>query len=726
MGWFDEQIKQRKKHDEEIFSESFSNLADALTGKSYNLNDDREIAKGAIADVLKYFGCKSVELPNDVKEFNDAIEYSFRPYGIMRRGVKLTDEWYKDAFGPFILFLKDSGDPIALIPDHIYGYKFRNPNTGKFVRANKNNVDLFESDGICFYKPFPLRKLSSIDLVKYALFTRSTSDIVLTLTFMGISTLIGLLLPKISYFLYSDVIESKSISLLASTIIFYICINVSNTLFQTFRSMVDSKINTKMSVQVQAATMMRILSLPPSFFRKYSSGELSSRQGYVSSLAATLINTIFNTGFSSLFSLAYISSIFEYAPSLVVPSLIIVVITVVFSLVSTLIQTKITKETMELSSKESGLSFSIITGIQKIKLAGAERRVFAKWAKLFTKQAKDAYNPPFFIKMNAVISMFISYCGTLVMYFVAIKSNVSVAEFNAFNTAYGMVSGTFMSMASIALTFAQIKPTLEMASPILEAEPEISEGKKVLTTIRGGIEMNNVSFKYTDNMPLVVNDMSFKISPGQYIAIVGKTGCGKSTLIRLLLGFDAPQRGSIYYDGIDIKDIDLKSLRRKIGVVMQNGSLFQGDIFSNITISAPWLTMDDAWWAAEVAGIADDIRKMPMGMFTVLSEGSGGISGGQKQRLMIARAIAPKPRILIFDEATSALDNLTQKQVSEALDKLKCTRIVIAHRLSTIKHCDRIMYLEDGKILEDGTYDELIKLNGKFAELVERQRLDND
>ena len=241
--------------------------------------------------------------------------------------------------------------------------------------------------------------------------------------------------------------------------------------------------------------------------------------------------------------------------------------------------------------------------------------------------------------------------------------------------------------------------------------------------LSGGIELNNVSFRYGENMPLVVDNLSLKIRPGQYVALVGPTGCGKSTLMRLMLGFETPQKGAIYYDGQDLASIDLKSLRRKTGVVMQNGKLFSGDIFSNITISAPWLTVDDAWQAAELAGIAEDIRRMPMGMHTIISEGSGGVSGGQRQRLMIARAIAPKPRILMFDEATSALDNLTQKKVSESLDSLKCTRIVIAHRLSTIRRCDRILYLEDGKIQEDGTYEELISRNGKFAELVARQQL---
>ena len=236
--------------------------------------------------------------------------------------------------------------------------------------------------------------------------------------------------------------------------------------------------------------------------------------------------------------------------------------------------------------------------------------------------------------------------------------------------------------------------------------------------------LSSVYFRYNDTMPYVVDGMSLKIRAGEYIAIVGTTGCGKSTLMRLMLGFETPEKGAIYYDGKDISKLDLHSLRRNIGVVMQDGSLFQGDIYSNIVISAPQLTLADAWEAAETAGIADDIRAMPMGMQTVISEGQGGISGGQKQRLMIARAVAPKPRVLMFDEATSALDNRTQKQVSDALDKLKCTRIVIAHRLSTIKNCDRILVLDKGHIMEDGTYDELIANNGFFAQLVERQRLD--
>jgi ABC-type bacteriocin/lantibiotic exporter with double-glycine peptidase domain len=294
----------------------------------------------------------------------------------------------------------------------------------------------------------------------------------------------------------------------------------------------------------------------------------------------------------------------------------------------------------------------------------------------------------------------------------------------AFNSAYSMMSTAFVSLSGITVMVSQIRPVLKMIQPILDAEPEVNTGRHVVTKLRGSIELNNVSFRYSESMPAVLDDFSLKIPSGQYLAIVGKTGCGKSTLMRILLGFEQPQKGAVYYDGKDIAAMDLKSLRRKIGVVMQNGKLFQGDIYSNIVISAPQLTLDEAWEAAEMAGIADDIRRMPMGMHTVIGEGQGGISGGQRQRLMIARAIAPKPKILMFDEATSALDNITQKTVSDSLEKLKCTRIVIAHRLSTIRHCDRIIVLDQGRIVEDGTYEALVAKGGYFSELVARQRID--
>ena len=727
MGWFDEQIKERKQNDDAVFAAAFAGIADAVLGKKLSsaFESDAQKAKNAIDSILSFYHVKTQEVPDSIKNLNEQLEYLMRPYGIMRRRVKLEKGWYKNAIGAMLGVKKADSSVVAFIPTGLSGYSYLDQGSGKYVKINKNNEDLFEDEALAFYKPFPIEKLNIPILLRYIMEILSVSDFVLIGLGTLAVTLVGLLTPKLNNLLMGTVVDTGSMRLLTAIILFMVCVNIASLLLSTVKSLLTTRINTKLDITVQAATMARVMSLPADFFKSYSSGDLSSRCGQMNSLCNMLVSAILSTGLTSVFSLIYITQIFKYAPALVIPALSIIIATILFTTLTALAQMKLAKKQMEAGAKEYGMSYALISGIQKIKLSGAEKRAFARWANVYTQRAKLTYNPPTFLKYSSVFSMAISLIGTILMYYFAANSHVSVADYYAFNTAYGMVSGAFMSLASIALTAANIKPILDMAKPIMDTVPEISADKQVVTRISGGIELNNISFRYNESMPNVLDNLSLKIKPGQYVAIVGTTGCGKSTLMRIMLGFETPQKGAVYYDGKDLSRMDLKSLRRKIGVVMQNGKLFQGDIFSNITISAPWLTIDDAWRAAELAGIADDIKRMPMGMHTIISEGSGGVSGGQRQRLMIARAIAPKPRILMFDEATSALDNLTQKKVSESLDGLKCTRIVIAHRLSTIKQCDRIIYLDNGKIVEDGTYEELINMGGKFAELVARQQLDS-
>ena len=726
MGWFDEQIRERKNADRAVFEDSFRTIAGAVMGKrmSEALNDDRQVTTDAVGEILKYYRIKPKEVPESIRDMNEVLEYLMRPHGIMRRGVRLEKGWYKDASGAMLGTRKDDGSVVALIPHGLAGYRFYDRRTGKTVRVDRKTAEWIEPDAIAFYKPFPLKKMNIVSFMRYLLEQISVSDVVMLCIAMAAVTGVGMIMPRLNQKLFSDVLGSGSAQVLLGMAIFMICVTLSSLVLEVVKGFVSARITTKLNISVEAASMMRVLSLPAAFFKQYSAGELSSRVGHINVLASQLVSMALSTGLTSLFSLAYISQIFLYAPALVAPALIITLLTLAVSTVTILLQARISRQQMEYAAKESGVAHSLITGIQKIRLSGSEQRAFARWGKAYSDSAALSYNPPMLLRVSGVISTAISLIGTMVLYFIAVKSRVAISEYYAFNSAYGMISGAFLSLAGIASSVARIKPTLEMVKPILETAPEIDENRAMVTRLSGGIELNNVSFRYREDMPLILDNLSLKIRPGQYVAIVGKTGCGKSTLMRILLGFETPQKGAVYYDGRDLKTLDLKSLRRRIGSVMQDGKLFMGDVFSNIVISAPWLTLDDAWAAAETAGLAEDIRRMPMGMNTMISEGQGGISGGQRQRLMIARAIAPGPKILMFDEATSALDNLTQKQVSDALDSMKCTRIVIAHRLSTIRACDRIIVLDEGRIIEDGTYEELIERNGYFKELVERQQLD--
>ena len=726
MSWFDEQIHHRDLSDQEVMEDSLLHIASAVLGggKARTLQDKQTAAKDALEEILKYYHIKSSGIPDDISELEDQLETCLQPHGLMWRRVQLGGKWYRDSMGPILAFRKDNDNSVALLPGPVFGYYYRDPDTGKTHRVNKANASQFSEEALCFYCPLPLKKLGVRDLLIYLAESLNTEDFVFYFALALTVTLLGMLMTNITRALTGFVLESKDVPLLMGTAVFMISTVFASVLIKTAQQIMMTRISTKASVSMDAAIMMRIMNMPPRFFRQYSSGELSTRYGAIGQFCDLLLGNVFSTGISALLSTLYITQIFFYAPSLAKTSPLIIAAGMIMSLISGLIQMRISRELMEKSSKESGLSFALITGIQKIRLAGAEKRAFAKWGHEYADVAALSYNPPMLTRVGTAISIGINLIGTIFLFFLAVENKVTPSEYIAFNSAYGAVSASFGALTGAALSIAGIGPVLDVARPILETEPEASESRSPVSHLSGNIELSEVYFRYDQNMPWVINGVNLKINAGDYIAIVGTTGCGKSTLVRLLLGFEKPDKGAIYYDGKDIANLDLHSLRRNIGTVTQDGTLFQGDIFSNIAISAPQMKLEDAWEAAELAGIADDIRAMPMGMQTQISEGSGGISGGQKQRLMIARAVAGKPKILILDEATSALDNRTQQQVAEALDRLGCTRIVIAHRLSTIKNCNRILVLNQGNIQEEGTYEELIAQNGFFAELIKRQRLD--
>ena len=726
MGWIETRIKERQEADQRFLSESLLDATRATIGQGSTENeiDYRAAAGNAIERIMKYYRLEAIDMPESISDIYDQLNYCLRPHGVMYREVKLDKDWYKNSIGPILTRTIESGVPIALIPGKISGYWFVSPETGLPVKVNALTAMWFDENALCFYRPLPQKKLDMQDLLLYLGECIALGDVVIRgLAVLGVA-LVGILIPRLVGILTGPVLASGEVRALVGIALCIVCVSVSQQLISNTAALLSSRLESKVRLGVESSLMMRLLSLPSRFFEQYSPGELESRFMAAGPLCTQLLSVTATTGLTSIASLIYLTQIFAFAPSLVIPAVIVVLVTVVFSVVTALVSVKANERRMDASATESGMSYTIISGIRKIRLAGAEKEMFSKWLDSYAKVADLTYNPPLLIKVSSVITLGIALVANIVLYYLAVKSGVDQSSYFAFTTAYGMMMGAFASFSNALMKAASVRPMLRMIEPFLQAVPETSGGKKVTTGIIGNVEFDHVSFRYSPDAPLVLKDLSFNVHAGEYVAIVGKSGCGKSTLVRLLLGFEKPDEGCVFVDGNDLAEVDLPSLRRNIGTVMQRDGLFQGSIYYNIAITSPDLTVEEAWEAAEIAGIADDIRALPMGMHTFMSEGHGSISGGQKQRLMIARAIAPKPKLLIFDEATSALDNKTQKQVSEALDKMGCTRIIIAHRLSTIRHCDRILVLDGGQIVEDGTYDELLAKGGLFAKLVERQRAD--
>ncbi len=727
-SWMGSQIEARSKYDSEMTERAYAELAASVSGYGAApriIVDDIAQTDGAAKACLAYIGVEAGEVPPNIVDFDERIDWLCRPTGTMRRNVRLEGDWWKKAFGAMVGHL-DTGEAVPLLPHGIHGYHYLEPGTNRKVKVNAMTALRIQSEAVLFYLPLPAKPLKTTDLVAFIARVFNRNDYFLVLVAAAAAALIGLALPWANQVAFSVVAPSGQARLILPIAALLLGVVVSTALINACRSLVMSRVSMKLDVVAEAATFARILALPTSFFKEYSSGNLGNRVSTVTMLAQQLANIVLGAALTALLSTVYIIQIGTFTPVLVLPAFVIALVQAAFMVIATLLTMRYESETMEANAKLSGEVTALLNGVQKIKLAGAEDRAFAKWAHSYANYARPAYNRPALVRSLPAVVTLVGLLGTIVIYYLAGSNSVAIADYMAFSAAFGQVTASFAALAEMAGQFAQINPMLDMVAPILEATPEIAEGKPSVESLSGWIEVSGVSFRYGEDLPYVLNDLSFNIKPGEYVALVGRSGCGKSTIVRLLLGFEEPERGAVYFDQYDVQRVDLRSLRQHVGVVMQDGKLFMGDIANNITISTPSATLDDAWSAAELAGLADDIRKMPMGMQTLVTEGSGGVSGGQRQRIMIARAICGQRRVLIFDEATSALDNVTQKHVSDSLDSLKCTRVVVAHRLSTVKNCDRILVVDGGKIAEEGTYDELIAKNGLFAELVERQRLDKE
>ena len=729
MSLFGEQIQNRIEQDDLSQARVLRELGDAAAGKNRGFFAEFSGSSGTIKQIEQICDYLNLPVPETIPELDsiaEQVDVMLQPSGATRRMVELNDIWWKNGDGPLLAQMKETGEIYALIPNRFQGYHYTDLNTGKRIRITKQNKDRFEPFAYCFYKPLPDRPLTDRDFVGFLLKQMKSGDIFVMLIAAFVAAVIGMLMPFATGYAFSGVIPSGQMEMLIPLAVLLISAAFSGWVMGIVKMSAMARIGNRLDVISENAVYARLIRLPASFFREKSTGGLTQKIMALNTVPVILTELLFGTFLTVLMSVIYIFQLFFIAEPLIVPVFVIFIAEILLFVITIIQERKIVVSRLSAEEENSELVFALLSGIQKIKASGNEKRAFIRWMESYTKKTHYAFRILFPSSVRGPVITAIHMLGMLWIYTIAYRNGLSVSQFTAFSGAFGMVMGGIGALSSAGSSVSMIKPVLKLGEPILGAVPEETFGKRTVRSLNGRISLDHVVFKYSEDSPAILNDISLQIEPGEYVAIVGKSGCGKSTLLRILLGFEEPQQGTVFYDDYDLRSLDKHSLRRNIGTVLQEGKLFTGDIYYNIIISAPWKTMDDAWEAAEKAGMAEDIRRMPMGMHNVISEGGGGISGGQKQRLLIARALCSNPGILMLDEATSALDNITQKIVTDTLNEMKCTRLIIAHRLSTIQQCDRIIVLDHGRIVEDGTYEELMAENGLFTELAKRQIVEEE
>jgi len=637
------------------------------------------------------------------------------------RRVLLAGPWWREDHGPLLGFRKDGGRPCALLQEGQRRTRLRDPEARTNLEVDAAVAGELAPFAFQFYRPLPDGPVSAGGLVRFVA-ARIREDIWGVLVLGGLGALLGLAIPIGTGAVYNTIIPEAARGQMVQLAAGLIVCALGAALLDAVKGLALLRIETKTDADVQAAVMDRLLALPVSFFRRFSAGDLAQRTLGMAVIRDTVSMFTIQSGIAGLFAAANLALMVWYDASL---SLIALVFIAGGALLLTLIAVLRVKRVRLMTDTEgriSGMILQFISGISKLRVAGAETRAFARWAHDFSRQRRFAYRVGTLRNLQTLFNAVFPALGLLLLFgwFSAYRPGLRTGDFLAFLAAYTNVqAGLFQLFAALAAVL-EAAPLFERMTPILQTAPELDDSKASPGELAGEVEISGVTFRYQQDGPEILREVSLRVRPGQFVALVGGSGSGKSTLLRLLLGFEQPQSGGVYYDSKDLSTLDCREVRRQIGVVLQGGSVVPGSVLDNIRGAANQ-SLDDVWEAARMAGLEQDIRDMPMGLHTFVSPGGENLSGGQRQRLLIARALIRKPRILFFDEATSALDNRTQETVSESLARLRATRVVIAHRLSTVIQADCIHVLEKGRIVESGTYDELIKRDGPFAALVKRQ-----
>lgn len=717
---------------QQVTAEALNELASPLTSPTDSLLiGDTPLLKasGAVGRALDAKICPPTQSENRQRE--DPLEAIARASRLRLRQVLLRDDWWQQDCGPLIgyVYSETNKQPVALLPKNANSYELYDATNNTRVLVDRELARTVEPVAYMFYRSFADKALSVMDVLKFA-FKGREKDIGI-IVFASISvTLLGMLIPQATAITIDNAIPDSDRFTLIQIGFGLIIAAFATGLFRLAQGFSLLRIESTSDASTQSAMWDRVLNLPVSFFRQYTTGDLLSRTNSVSAIRRQIGSSILIKLITSFFALLNLGLLLFYSVPLALVGIGTAIVIIVVTTLSGLILVRKVHPLLEIEGNLFGRVVQLINGISKLRVSGAEQRAFAFWSKDYSKQIKLELSTQLIEDIVAIFNTVMPLVTSGILFGMTVylltkaqlagKPGLTIGTFLAFNSAFATFLGGATQISNIATDILQVVPQWKRAQPIVKTLPEVELNKADPGQLIGRIRVDRVSFRYRQDSPLTLDNVSITAEPGEFIALVGGSGSGKSTILRLLLGFEIPEEGSIYYDGQDLSGLDVSAVRRQLGVVLQNGTIMSGSLFDNLAGGAR-ITLDEAWSASRMAGFADDIESMPMGMHTVISEGGGNLSGGQRQRLLIAKALVLKPRILLFDEATSALDNRTQAVVSENLERLQVTRIVIAHRLSTIRNADRIYVLHKGQIMQQGSFAELGSQEGIFANLMRRQ-----
>jgi ATP-binding cassette subfamily C protein len=729
-----ERIAEQEQDDGQLVVDAFKELENAIktraTTSFYNLLTNEEddflpaIQKVAQAAISPSMQCQNVSHQKSQTSLNNKIVSFGTKNGFRTSMIELEDTWWQNASTPLLGVLATNGKAVALLPNRAGRYEMWSPASGKKVALDAQSAGDLAPVAWQFFRPFPDKELKVIDLITFA-FKRLWKDLRSLLIFSFIAGTLGLLTPICTGILVDKLIPSGEMSSIGLLALALAVLAITTSVISITNAHLTLKLSMYMQHSLDSALWDKLLRMPLPFFRTYSVGDLMLRIRSVTQTAEELSSLTIAVGLTSLTSLLHGVLLFYYSLPLALSILVIAFGFMFIELGFALWNIRHQRRALELDGKINGFITRILKGISKIKAAGVQNRVFGLWATDYTQLRQTIISTQKIHLRAGFFRGFTPTIATMALFWATMQLDnpLTTGEFVAFNAAFGTFLGGLLSLNGLLPSLLQFVPTLERIKPILETRIIPEKDLADMGTLLGKIEIDNLTFRYQKDSPYILKDIQMNIKPGEFVAFVGPSGSGKSTFLRLLLGLEKPSSGTVLYDGRDITQISIKGLRKQLGVVLQSGRLLPGSILQNIC-GANQLSMEQAWLLAEKASIADDIEAMPMGMHTNLTHGDALLSGGQKQRLLIARAIAGKPKVILFDEATSALDNQSQARVMRNIEALRATRIMVAHRLSTVVKANRIFVFNEGKIVQSGTYKELYAQEGLFRELAQNQNID--